>query len=206
MGVLKKLASDTALYGVSSILGRVIGYLLVPLHTAVFGPGPLAEQVTYFLWVALLNVIYVFGMETTFFRFASREKDRFQEFYNLSITAILTVSCIGSGMIILLSSSIAEEFGYPGRGQLVSWLAIIMVIDALVAIPYARIRLTSARACIERLAGTYDGQSVERAAQLSRPGPPASFATKRAPGASPELFVTAMSAQTRFPLRCTVTK
>lgn len=141
MGVLKKLASDTALYGVSSILGRVIGYLLVPLHTAVFGPGPLAEQVTYFLWVALLNVIYVFGMETTFFRFASREKDRFQEFYNLSITAILTVSCIGSGMIILLSSSIAEEFGYPGRGQLVSWLAIIMIIDAVVAIPYARIRL-----------------------------------------------------------------
>ena len=141
MGALKKLASDTALYGVSSILGRVIGYLLVPLHTAVFGPGPLAEQVTYFLWVALLNVIYVFGMETTFFRFASREKDRFQEFYNLSVTAILTVSVVGSGLIILFSSSIAESFGYPGRGQLVSWLAIIMVIDAMVAIPYARIRL-----------------------------------------------------------------
>jgi hypothetical protein len=67
---------------------------------------------------------------------------------------------------------------------------------------YARLRLTDARACIERLAGTYDGQTHERAAQLTRPGPPERAATLR----SGELFVTAMSSQTRFPLRCTVSK
>ncbi|MBO9637749.1 MAG: polysaccharide biosynthesis protein, partial [Siphonobacter aquaeclarae] len=89
MGVLKKLAGDTALYGVSSILGRVINYLLVPLHTAIFSSGKMAEQVTYFAWVALFNIIYVFGMETTFFRFASREKERFQEYFNRAVSAIM---------------------------------------------------------------------------------------------------------------------
>jgi hypothetical protein len=65
----------------------------------------------------------------------------------------------------------------------------------------ARLRLTSDRACIERLAGTYDGQSAERAAQLSRPGP-----ARSGPPRTGELIVTAMSAQTRFPLKCSVGK
>lgn len=141
MGVLKKLAGDTALYGVSSILGRVINYLLVPLHTAIFSSGKMAEQVTYFAWVALFNIIYVFGMETTFFRFASREKERFQEYFNRAVSAIMVVSVIGSGLIMVFSDRLAESFGYPGRGQLISWLAIVMIVDAVTAIPYARLRL-----------------------------------------------------------------
>ncbi|MFT4031107.1 MAG: polysaccharide biosynthesis C-terminal domain-containing protein [Siphonobacter sp.] len=141
MGVIKKLASDTALYGVSSILGRVIGYLLIPLHTAVFSSALMEEQITYYSWVAMLNVIYVFGMETTFFRFATREKDRFQEYYNLSISAILILSLICSGTIIAFSPAIASGLGHSGRGQLIIWLAIVMIVDAVTSIPYARIRL-----------------------------------------------------------------
>jgi hypothetical protein len=67
----------------------------------------------------------------------------------------------------------------------------------------ARVRLTPTRACIERVAGTYDGQSAERAAQLARPGAGARSSTPLRPG---ELLATAMSAQTRFPLKCTIAK
>jgi hypothetical protein len=67
-----------------------------------------------------------------------------------------------------------------------------------------RLRLTSTRSCIERLSGTYDGQSQERATQLSRPGAPAARTT--APLRPGELLVSAMSTQTRFPLKCTITK
>lgn len=73
MSVLKKLAGETALYGVSSILGRVIYWFLVPLHTHVFlRPGELSSNTELYSWVALFNVIFTFGMETAFFRFANR--------------------------------------------------------------------------------------------------------------------------------------
>ena len=80
MSVLKKLAGETALYGVSSILGRVIYWFLVPLHTHVFlRPGELSSNTELYSWVALFNVIFTFGMETAFFRFANRNPEHRQE-------------------------------------------------------------------------------------------------------------------------------
>ncbi len=142
MSVLKKLASETALYGVSSILGRVIYWFLVPLHTYVFlRPGELSSNTELYSWVALFNVVYTFGMETAFFRFANRSPQHRQEYFNQALTAIALVSIVFSGALIVLAPQISEALDYPGESSNIIYLALIVAIDAIVAIPFARLRL-----------------------------------------------------------------
>ncbi|MES2732197.1 MAG: oligosaccharide flippase family protein [Bacteroidota bacterium] len=140
MSVIKKLAGETALYGISSILGRLLNYALVPLHTAIFLPGQLEITIHLYAWVALLNVLYTYGMETAFFRFSSKHKGG-KIYYNLALTSIVVSSLLFSGVAVVFSSSLASALGYPGKGLYVSWLAIIIAIDAIVAIPFAQLRL-----------------------------------------------------------------
>jgi O-antigen/teichoic acid export membrane protein len=140
MSVLKKLAGETALYGVSSILGRLLNYLLAPLQTAIFLPGELAITVELFAYVAVLNVLYTYGMETAFFRFAAKS-DQPEKYYNVALTAIILTSTLFSLLIIGFATPIANYLGYPGTEQYITWLAIILAVDAIVAIPFAKLRL-----------------------------------------------------------------
>jgi O-antigen/teichoic acid export membrane protein len=139
MSVLKKLAGETAMYGVSSIVGRLLGYLLVPLYTAVFQTGEFGVYSKLYAYVAFLNIVYTYGIETAFFRFASKAKDN--SYYNLALTSVIVTSSLLSGLIILFSQQIANAVGYPDQVQLIRWLAIVIAIDAIVAIPFARLRL-----------------------------------------------------------------
>jgi O-antigen/teichoic acid export membrane protein len=139
MSVLKKLAGETALYGLSSIVGRLLNYLLVPLHTAVFATAEFGVNAKLYAYVAFLNVLYTYGLETAYFRFASKAKD--DNYYNVALTSIILSSSLLSGIIIIFSPQIASALGYPDRDQLVRWLAIIVAIDAIVAIPFAKLRL-----------------------------------------------------------------
>ncbi|WP_428667293.1 polysaccharide biosynthesis C-terminal domain-containing protein [Runella sp.] len=142
MSVLKKLAGETALYGVSSILGRVIYWFLVPLHTYVFlRPGELSSNTELFSWIALFNVIYTFGMETAFFRFANRSPQHRQDYFNQALTAISLVSIVFSGFLIVFAPQLSDLLDYPGESQNIVYLSIIVAIDAIVAIPFARLRL-----------------------------------------------------------------
>ena len=74
MNPLKKLAGQTALYGVSTILGRVLNYALVPIHTSIFLEGQYGKLTDLYAYVAFFNIVYTFGMETAYFRFASQKK------------------------------------------------------------------------------------------------------------------------------------
>lgn len=141
MSLLKKLASDTALYGLSSILGRVFNYLLVPLYTSKIYGFETAEFGVFtklYAYVAFLNIIYTYGMETTFFRYA--KKDNFLNVYRLIISNLIISSIFFSGLIILFNQSIALWLGIANYGHFVVWLALILAIDAVVAIPFARLR------------------------------------------------------------------
>lgn len=140
MGKLKSLASQTAVYGVSSILGRLLNYALVPLHTQVFPDSEDLGVVTgLYAYVAILMVIYSFGMETAFFRFAT--KDKLSDTFNATSTAVVLVSTFFSTLIILFAPEIAVITGYPDASTLIIWLAIILWIDSILAIPFARLRL-----------------------------------------------------------------
>ena len=137
MGQLKSLASQTAVYGVSSILGRIINYILVGLHTAVFLPEELGVMAGLFAYTAIFLIIYTFGMETTFFRFA---KDDVEKAYKSTSTLVILVSTILSVTIYLNSGFFATIIGYPSATQYIEWLSIILWIDAVLAIPFGRLR------------------------------------------------------------------
>lgn len=140
MGALKKLASDTAIYGISTMLGRFLNYLLVALHTKLFLADQLAVQVQLYAYAGISLVLYTFGMETAFFRFARKEEDR-QQYYNIILSAVLIVSSVGSGLMFVFAQPIASYIQYPENARLVQWFALIMATDAIVSIPFARLRL-----------------------------------------------------------------
>lgn len=138
MSQLKRLAGDTAIYGVSSILGRSINYLLVMLHTAVFLPAEMGVFAVLYSAAGILNVAYTFGMETAFFRFANKADS--QKAYNAACTTVFLISSVLSALIIFNASSIATVIGYPDTSLYVIWLGIILWMDGILAIPFARLR------------------------------------------------------------------
>lgn len=140
MSALKKLASETALYGLSTMVGRMLYYLLVMLHTKLFLPEQLAVQVQLYAYAGLSLVLYTFGMESAYFYFARKENDR-QKYYNLVLSAVILVSIFISGLIFIFADPIAKMIEYPDDVKLVRWMSLIMATDGIVSIPFARLRL-----------------------------------------------------------------
>ncbi len=141
MGLIRKLAGETALYGVSSIVGRLLNYFLVPLYTAVFAPSEYGIVTELYAYLAFLNIIYVYGLETAYFRFSTRKNANEGEIYNLAVTSIFLTSLTLSSVLFLFAPEISHLLGYPDRSNLITWIAGILAIDAIVAIPFARLRL-----------------------------------------------------------------
>ncbi|WP_420577090.1 lipopolysaccharide biosynthesis protein [Ekhidna sp.] len=138
MSILRKLASQTAIYGLSSVLGRMLNYLLVPLYTSVFIPAEYGIVTELYAYVAFLNILFIYGLETAYFRFSSQEKG--YNYFNLAFTSILISSLLFSGLIWIFSDAIAQTLQYPDKAHFIQWLAAILAIDAMVAIPFARLR------------------------------------------------------------------
>ncbi|MCU0354032.1 MAG: lipopolysaccharide biosynthesis protein [Cytophagales bacterium] len=139
MSILKKLASEAALYGLPSIVGRSVYFLLVALHTRAFAPAESGVQAELFAYVAFLQVVYTFGMETSFFRFASRDNSK--QYYNLILSAVIAVSGAFTLFFVLFATPLINLLGYPGRESYLIMLALVVALDGIVAIPFARLRL-----------------------------------------------------------------
>ena len=129
------------LYGLGSILPRFLSFLLVTLHTDVFSPAEYGIITKVYAYVAVVNIIFIFGMETAYFRFASRPEYTEKRIFNLAQTVVITISTLLSLVLILAADPVAEALSVPGRANLVTWLVIIMWVDAVAAIPFARLRL-----------------------------------------------------------------
>lgn len=141
MGKLKKLAGETVLYGLGSIIPRFLNFLLVPLHTDVFVPEEFGILSKILAYVAVFNVIYMFGMETAYFRFATKTGANEKRIFDLAQTAVVSISVLLSAILILNADGIADALDVSGHSNLIIWFVIIMLIDAVVAIPFARLRL-----------------------------------------------------------------
>ncbi|WP_234736085.1 lipopolysaccharide biosynthesis protein [Tellurirhabdus bombi] len=142
MSAFKKLASDTALYGGSTILGRLLNWALVFLHTRIFiRPGELASNVEIYTYIGVLSIVYTLGLETAFFRYAARNKDQLQDYYNRSLSIVIVFSVLLSGSFIALAPWLTDLMGYPGQEVFLQWAAAILAIDAITAIPFARLRV-----------------------------------------------------------------
>jgi len=141
MNKLKSLAGETALYGLGSIVPRVLNFFLVILHTRVFLPDTYGIYINLYAWVAFLNIIYLFGMETAYFRFATKEGANEPNVFRTAQTFVVLVGIILTAGLIALAPMAAGYFQVEGHPEFIVWLSILMLVDAVVAIPFARLRL-----------------------------------------------------------------
>jgi O-antigen/teichoic acid export membrane protein len=130
---IKKLAGQTAIYGLSSIVGRLLNYLLVPIYTRIFDPAQYGVVSEFYAIVTFLIVLYTYGLETALFRFSSKSEEK-EKVYSNSLFMILFSSSIFSGILILFSSKISNALGYPSNANYIIWFALILAFDALIAI------------------------------------------------------------------------
>src|SRR5688572_4602112 len=141
MGKLKRLAGETVLYGLGSMLPRFLNFLLVRLHTDVFYPEEYGVISKILAYVAVFNVVFTFGMETAYFRYATKEGANEKRIFDIAQTVVISISLLISIWLILAAKPIAGALDIAGNEILIIWFVIIMFIDAVVAIPFARLRL-----------------------------------------------------------------
>jgi len=142
MSIAKKLASQTAIYGVSSIVGRVLSYLLVPIYTAHFAAAEYGIVTGLYAYVSFLNVVFTYGLETTFFRFANRPGEDRRELYSRTLSLLLLSSVVFTGLLALLAQPLLALLRLPpGHYEYAIWIALILGLDAVAALPFARLRL-----------------------------------------------------------------
>lgn len=138
---MKSLAKDTAIYGLSSIIGKFLNYLLVPLYTYVLARTDDYGIVTnLYAWTALLLVILTYGMETGFFRFANREDYDAKSVYKTAYITLLSTSTLFAVLCVLFQGSISVVLGYSGHSEFIAMMAVTVAIDAFACIPFAYLR------------------------------------------------------------------
>ncbi|MFV0365205.1 MAG: lipopolysaccharide biosynthesis protein [Mangrovibacterium sp.] len=140
MSQFKKLASDTAIYGVSSIVGRFLNWWLVPYYSHLFLPSEYGVVTNLFSYMAFVLVILTYGMETGYFRYASRAEDK-ELVYSTSLVSLFATS-VGFLLVALtFSTNIAHWMGYANHPEYIRWIALIMAFDAFTSIPFAKLRI-----------------------------------------------------------------
>ena len=142
MANLKSLFKDTAIYGLSSIVARFINYLLVPIQTARFAAsgGEYGIITNVYAYVSLLIILLTFGMETTFFRFMSKEGEDPRKVYSTTLSMVAMTSIISSLLVLCFLHPIAAAAGYADHPEYVGVMFVTVAIDAFTAIPFAYLR------------------------------------------------------------------
>jgi len=137
---IRKLIGQTAIYGLPSILGRLLNYLLVPLHTYYFAQtsdyGVVSEL---YAWVAFLIVLLTFGMETAFFRFLQNETDK-EKAYGAAYWSVLGINGLFYLALLYFNNDISAALLFEGHSEYIVLLGTIVIIDAVTALPLARLR------------------------------------------------------------------
>ena len=142
MASLKSLAKDTAIYGMSSIVGRFLNYLLVPLYTAklTVESGGYGVITNIYSYVALLLVILTYGMETAFFRFANKQDENPQRVYSSILISVGSTSLMFILLMLAFLPQVSSFIGYADHPEYVGVMAVCVAIDAFQTIPFAYLR------------------------------------------------------------------
>jgi O-antigen/teichoic acid export membrane protein len=139
MNPLKRLARETAVYGLSSIIGRLLNYFLVPLYTRIFLPHEYGIVTELYAYASFLMVFLTFGMETTFFRFSESHIEK-NKVYSTSLVPVIGLNLAFITLGILGSSFIADRLHYDHHSEYLVYFVIIVTLDAVTAIPFAKLR------------------------------------------------------------------
>ncbi|MBE9585331.1 oligosaccharide flippase family protein [Mucilaginibacter sp. JRF] len=146
MSTAKKFAGQTAVYGLSTIVSRLLNFILTPIYTSTFATNVYGVFTTMFSWAAILNPFLAFGMETTFFRYLNKRKDDKETVYNNAFGTILTLCLLFAVIAIPLIDQIADEVRIGDKilssdyVLYVKYFIAIVIMDAICVVPFARIR------------------------------------------------------------------
>ena len=139
MNPFKKLAGQTAVYGLPTIIGRLLNSLLVPIYVRNFLPAEYGTVNEMYAYVSFLIIVLTYGMETALFNF-SRLHENKQKVYSTILTSVIITSGIFIGGLILFSQPIANLIRYPDHPEYITWFALILGLDAISAIAFAKLR------------------------------------------------------------------
>lgn len=138
MAALKQLAGQTVIYGLSSIVGRLLNYLLVPLYTYTFSETAYGVVTELYAYAAFLFVIFTYGMETAFFRFyEKRNKD--PKVFSTAQSALIITTLLFTSLLFVFAPAITDLL-YLRAPEFIRVFALILAFDALTALPFARLR------------------------------------------------------------------
>lgn len=141
MAGVKSLVKDTAIYGLSSIIGRFLNWCLVPLYTEKFVPEEYGIVTYLYSFVALALIVLTYGMETGFFRFINSDDEKNPiQVYSTSLISLLTTSLVFMIGVWILQNPIADALNVGGHPEYVTLLAATVALDAFTAIPFAYLR------------------------------------------------------------------
>lgn len=142
MANLSSLAKDTAIYGLSSIVGRFLNYLLVPLYTNCMPKesGDYGVSVNIYAYTALILVILTFGMETTFFRFANKEGEKADTVFTTTFVIIASLTAVFLGLMFGFIGPISAALNYSDHPEYLLMMSAVVALDAIQALPFSYLR------------------------------------------------------------------
>ncbi|MEJ6982522.1 oligosaccharide flippase family protein [Pedobacter sp. P351] len=146
MSTLKKFAGQTAIYGVSTVFSRILGFLLTPIYVSAYPAKIYGVFTVMFTWASLFNAVLALGMETTFFRYLNKNENDKQKVYNNAFIVIASVSIVFLSVALLFAHSIAEWMQDDATTKVedyasyIRYFIFILVVDGLSVIPFARVR------------------------------------------------------------------
>ena len=144
MNSIKQLASQTLVYGMGTIVPRVLNYaLLTPFYTRIFPieGGEYGVVTEIYAYMAILLILLTYGMETAFFRFSTSKEYNSKKIYNTSALSLLTTSIVFVVIMLFNAEGIANILEYSGHSEYIKMFSLIVAIDAFTAIPFARLRI-----------------------------------------------------------------
>ncbi|MBR1593206.1 MAG: lipopolysaccharide biosynthesis protein [Alloprevotella sp.] len=139
---LKSLAKDTAIYGLSSIVGRFLNYLLVPLYTHYMPKesGDYGVSTNIYAYTALILVLLTFGMETSLFRFANDEREKPDTVFSTAMAVVVPLTAVFLLLLFGFISPISGTLGYAANPEYLLMMGVVVALDALQAIPFSYLR------------------------------------------------------------------
>lgn len=140
LGSLKKLASQTAIYGLSSILGRLLNFALTPIHTDALPKDEYGQNTDVYAMIMFLMVIITFGMETAFFRFQKEKEYNKSQVFSAATSWVIALSLIMLMAVLSFIDPLADLLQYNDHPEYLIWMVFIVSIDAISAVPFAKLR------------------------------------------------------------------
>ena len=137
---LKQLAGQTVIYGLSTILARIINFLFVPIYTRLLTPESYGVVTEFMAYIAVLQVVLVMGLETGCFRFANKEGVDPKKVYSNAFVSVFCVSATFLALMIAFAGPISSALGYEGYSSCIMYMGGILALDAITAILFAKLR------------------------------------------------------------------